>query len=163
MKSAVLPLSIVLFCAAAVADEQRAREFIANDEWHPFSETASGAKVFTKGAVRLRPNRLQVWFKVEFNQPKECGSSGNVFMRSPLEDMLCNQKRSDELGQSLNLLDIDCAAGKTRVIETVEYNFAGDVTHSADLSDAKWGRIIPDTIGADLYSSMCDAGRRFDG
>ena len=156
-------LALTLFCAAAGADEQRTREFIAKDQWHHYADTASGGKVFTKGAVRLKPGRYQVWFKLERSQPKECGSNGNnAFMRSPMDELLCDQVRRNEVGQSLNLLDVDCSAGKTRVIETIDYNFDDAVIYRADRSDEKWGRIIPDTIGADLYSSMCETESSFD-
>jgi len=149
-----LAFPLALLCGFAVADEQQIRDFIANDEWFHFTDTASGGKVFTKGVVRLDPGRFQLWFKVEKPQPKECRKE--PFFRSPMDSALCDDKEAHDLGESLNLFEMNCENRTGRIVQATYYNFNNDILDSFEEPDAPWTRQVPDSIGEGFISYFCE-------
>lgn len=142
----VLPLGV----AAAPSNVQ---EFVANDPWHYFSDGANGEKIFTKGAQRHDKDRYEVWFKVEYPGPKNCG--GNLFMKSPMDRVICESEKDSKIEVSINLYEINCRNGTSRVTESIDYDFSGRILMQESRKDSNWTKVIPDTIGEGLSNLFC--------
>ena len=145
--AAVLPLGV------AAAAPSNVQEFVANDPWHQFSDGVNGQKVFTKGVLRHDKGRYELWFKVEYPQPKSCG--GNLFMKSPMDRVICDNEKDGEIEISMNLYEINCNNGTSRVTESIDYDFSGKTLNHTSNKRAEWTRTIPDTIGEGLNTFYC--------
>ena len=144
--AAAFPLGL----AAAPSNVQ---DFIANDPWHHFSDGANGEKIFIKGAQRHDKGRYEVWFKVEHPVPKSC--AGNQLMKSPMDRLICENDKEGNVEISTNLYEINCNNGKSRVTESIDYDFSGKVLKHTSNKKSEWSRTIPDTIGEGLSTYFC--------
>jgi hypothetical protein len=55
----------------------------------------------------------------------------------------------------LDFDEIDCGESRLRIVETHEYNKTGDQIESATTNKPQWQRIIPDSLGEELFGIIC--------
>ncbi len=53
------------------------------------------------------------------------------------------------------LTELDCGEGQQRLLEIMEYDTAGNVTHMEDYSDSGWIFLISGSVGESLFKAIC--------
>ena len=66
-----------------------------------------------------------------------------------------NRLRYAHWDHSLLLTELDCEEGQQRLLEIMEYDTGGNVTHMEDYSDSGWISLIPDSVGESLFKAIC--------
>ena len=153
----------IIVCAAALpvtamgADTPKsAQDFQDSDTWHEVFKGANDQTVSTKGAVRTDAGRYEVWFKIESPLPHIC--RGNAFARSPADSVICESEKRSKTESSVSYYEINCARGTSRITQSIDYNFEGEVITQSDNESAKWTRPFPDSIGEGLNRLFCKQG-----
>lgn len=130
-----------------------ALDFQASDTWHEVFKGANDQTVSTKGAIRTDVGRYEVWFKIDSPLPPLC--RGNAFARSPADSVICESEKRSKTESSVSYYEINCARGTSRITQSIDYNFEGEVITQSDNESAKWTRPFPDSIGEGLNKLFC--------
>ncbi len=73
-----------------------------------------------------------------------------------VEEMVQEDRpRYTNWGHSLLLIELDCGEGQQRLLEILEYDTGGNVTHMEDHSDSGWIPLIPGSVGESLFKAIC--------
>lgn len=152
--------TFIIVCAAVLAvtamgadTPKSAQDFQTSDTWHEVFKGANDQTVSTKGAVRTDAGRYEVWFKIESPLPHIC--RGNAFARSPADSVICESEKRSKTESSVSYYEINCARGTSRITQSIDYNFEGEVITQSDNESAKWTRPFPDSIGEGLNRLFC--------
>ena len=115
-------------------------------DWRLFAETQAdiGVSYYDAGNI-THPSKhiVRTWIKLVYYkdgvalQVKELG------------------KRYEDLSYTLNLLEVDCAAKKQRVLQSTSHSKDGNVISSNQSRGAEWSPINPGSIGEVLYRTVC--------
>ncbi len=76
-------------------------------------------------------------------------------MKSPMDRLICENDKDSSTETSTNLYEINCNTGKSRLTESIDYDFSGKVLKHSSNKRAEWSRTIPDTIGEGLSTYFC--------
>jgi len=146
--AAILPL-----VAIGADGPKSALDFQASDTWHEVFKGANDQTVSTKGAIRTDVGRYEVWFKIDSPLPPLC--RGNAFARSPADSVICESEKRSKTESSVSYYEINCVRGTSRITQSIDYNFEGEVITQSDNESAKWTRPFPDSIGEGLNKLFC--------
>ncbi|MCM2364162.1 surface-adhesin E family protein [Pseudomonas sp. SR18] len=153
----IIVCAVVLPVTAMGADTPKsAQDFQASDTWHEVFKGANHQTVSTKGAVRTEAGRYEVWFKIDSPLPPIC--RGNAFARSPADSVICESEKRSKTESSVSYYEINCARGTSRITQSIDYSFEGEVITQSDNESAKWTRPFPDSIGEGLNKQFCKRG-----
>ncbi len=73
-----------------------------------------------------------------------------------VEEMVQEDRlRYTNWNHSLLLTELDCGEGQQRLLEILEYDTGGNVTHMEDHSDSGWISLIPGSVGESLFKAIC--------
>ncbi|EIU1656292.1 surface-adhesin E family protein [Pseudomonas aeruginosa] len=153
----IIVFAVVLSVTAMSADTPKsAQDFQASDTWHEVFKGANDQTVSTKGAVRTETGRYEVWFKIDSPLPPICRC--NVFARSPADSVICKSEKRSKTESSVSYYEINCARGTSRITQSIDCNFEGEVITQLDHESGKWTRPFPDSVGEGLNKLFCKRG-----
>ena len=115
-------------------------------DWRLFAETQAGIGVSYYDAGNItHPSKhiVRTWIKLVYYK------DGVALQVKKLGN------RYEDLSYTLNLLEVDCAAKKQRVLQSTSYSKDGNIISSNPSQEAKWSFINPGSIGEVLYKTVC--------
>ena len=141
MKSLLVKLGVILIGLAifGCAGMQRV-------DWKLFAETQTDIGIFYYDAGNItHPSKhiVRTWIKLVYYK------DGVALQVKKLG------KRYEDLSYTLNLLEVDCAAKKQRVLQSTSYSKDGNIISSNQSQEAEWSFINPGSIGEVLYKTVC--------
>ena len=149
LSAALLPMAV-----SAAQAPISAQDFQSSDTWHEVFKGANDQTIFTKGAVRTEAGRYGVWVKVDSPLSPTC--RGNAFSRSPTDTVICDGEKRSKTQISVSYYEINCLKGSSRITQSIDYNFEGEVIRQSDDESARWKRPFPDSIGEGLNRLFCE-------
>lgn len=82
----------------------------------------------------------------------------NVFARSPADSVICKSEKRSKTESSVSYYEINCARGTSRITQSIDCNFEGEVITQLDHESGKWTRPFPDSVGEGLNKLFCKRG-----
>ena len=142
MKSLLVKLGVILVIGIGnfgCAGTQKA-------DWKLFAETqaAIGVSYYDAGNI-THPSKhiVRTWIKLVY-----------------YEDWVASQakklgKRYEDLSYTLNLLEVNCATKKQRVLQSTSYSKDGKAISSNQSQEGEWSSINPGSMSEVLYKTVC--------
>jgi hypothetical protein len=115
-------------------------------DWKLFAETrADIGMIYYDAASVTHPSKdvVRTWTRLVYSK------DGVAFRVKELG------KRYEDLSYTLNLLEVNCATQKTRVLESTSYSRDGKVISSNLSQQSEWSFVNPGSMGEILYKTVC--------
>lgn len=153
IKRAILLIAFVSLVATQVSPQQRRAAAIPKDEvlFDEFSYSLLSGIVGWRMAVRGRP-QPDGSEKATYYDPDRV-----TRLRGVKQAWLKTETvQADQLELYwMDLYEFDCTRRRFRVLETHEYNDASVLTESSRPARPDWIRVVPESVGEDLFGVIC--------
>jgi Fe-S cluster biosynthesis and repair protein YggX len=119
-------------------------------DWKFYAGNESADYYYDRHSIKkISQDILEVWTK-------------EVVISKKQKDLMIKSRQRDDLSArgfrdyavELSLKEINCSTKEMRYLAIVDYNAVNKIIDSVDFT-GKWFRILPDSIGKNLYNIVC--------